>query len=65
MNNIKMEEIIKYIQTNEKVLLYIDQRIKELMAEDLKLSTTNCCKWKNIPCIIELTEVKLMVLGEQ
>ena len=60
-----MERIIKQIQTNEKVLLYIDQRTKELMAEDLKLSTTNCCKWKNIPCIIELTKVKSIMLGEQ
>ena len=60
-----MERIIKQIQKNENVLLCINQRIKELREENLKLSATSRYRWENILRINELTKVKFMVLGEQ
>ena len=60
-----MERIIKQIQKNENVLLCINQRIKELREENLKLSATSRYRWENILRINELIKVKSIMLGDQ
>ena len=57
-----MERIIKQIQKNENVLLCINQRIKELREENLKLSATSRYRWENILRINELIKVKSIML---